>query len=80
MDLGESCRNVLRPPRHSGLTRTDAFGDRSLCLPSRLLGVGGGGRGIMFHFLLELVQDSVKNSNELYDRVRSQLDSRWHKQ
>ncbi|KAL9135553.1 MAG: hypothetical protein Q9175_003261 [Cornicularia normoerica] len=29
------------PPRHSGLTRTDAVGDRRRCLPSRLLGFGG---------------------------------------
>jgi hypothetical protein len=36
------------PPRHIGLTRTDAVGARSLWRPRRVLGLGGAGPAIMF--------------------------------
>jgi len=38
------------PPKHRGLTRTDALGARSRCLPRALLGGGGEGNAAMIPF------------------------------
>jgi hypothetical protein len=44
--------DVLMPPRQRGLTRTEADGQRSRCLPSRLFGAAGGKKAILTNSLL----------------------------